>query len=85
MEELKYKTPMSAFSMLSEANVNDLIIKSPTTFCHLDPIPTWNLGRCQDIVIKIMTQIINKSLLSAVMPKDFKLALLIPLLKKEWA
>eukprot|EP00112_Aurelia_sp_Birch-Aquarium-sp1_P012989 Seg2736.4 transcript_id=Seg2736.4/GoldUCD/mRNA.D3Y31 product="hypothetical protein" protein_id=Seg2736.4/GoldUCD/D3Y31 len=68
--------------MLSEANVNDLIIKSPATLCDLDPVPTWILGRCQDIVIKVITQIINKSLLSAVMPEDFKLALLIPLLKK---
>ena len=81
-EELKYKTPMSAFSMLSEANVSDLITKSPATFCDLDPVPTWILGRCQEIIVKIMTQIINKSLLSAVMPEDFKLALLIPLLKK---
>eukprot|EP00112_Aurelia_sp_Birch-Aquarium-sp1_P013161 Seg2783.5 transcript_id=Seg2783.5/GoldUCD/mRNA.D3Y31 product="hypothetical protein" protein_id=Seg2783.5/GoldUCD/D3Y31 len=82
VEELKYKTPMSAFSLLSEANVNDLIIKSPATFCDLDPVPTWILGRCQDIVIKVITQIINKSLLSAVMPEDFKLALLIPLLRR---
>ena len=77
----KFKTPMSAFSMLSEANVSDLIIKSPATFCDLDPVPTWILGRCQEIIVKIMTQIINKSLRSAVMPEDFKLALLIPLLK----
>ena len=82
VEELKFKTPMSAFSMLSEANVSDLIIKSPATFCDLDPVPTWIFGRCQEIIVKIMTQIINKSLRSAVMPEDFKLALLIPLLKK---
>ena len=82
VEELKYKTPMSAFSMLSEANVNDLIIKSPATLCDLDPVPTWILGRCQESIIKIMTQIINKSLLSAVMPDDFKFALLI--IKKDW-
>ena len=82
VEELKYKTPMSAFSMLSAANVSDLMIKSPATFCDLDPIPIWILGRCQQIIMKIMTQIINKSLLSAAMPKDLKLALLIPLLKK---
>ena len=82
MEELKYKTPISAFSMPSEANVSDLIIKSPAAFCDLDPVPTWILGRCQEIIVKIMTQIINKSLRSAVMPEDFKLASLIPLLKK---
>ena len=81
-EELKYITPMSAISMLFEANVSDLIIKSPATFCDLDPVPTWILGRCQEIIVKIVTQIINKSLLSALMPEDFKLALLIPSLKK---
>eukprot|EP00795_Rhopilema_esculentum_P015487 gene15487-6738_t len=82
-EKLEHMISMTAFRSLPEADVKDLIMKSPATFCDLDPVPTWILGRCQEVVVKIMTQIINKSLQSAAMPEDLKLALLIPLLKKN--
>ena len=54
--------------MVMNIMVGDLMIRSAATFCDLDPLPTWILGRCQEIINKIMTQITNNSFLSAVMP-----------------
>ena len=55
-EKLEYMIPMAAFRSLSGADVKDLIMKSPVTFCDLDPVPIWILSRCHEIVVKIMTQ-----------------------------
>ena len=72
----------TSFRKLCETEVESLLKKSTTASCDVDPVPTWVIKDCHTASVKIMTQIINKSLQSADMPKEFKLAILIPLLKK---
>ena len=50
--------------------------------CELDPLPSWVLRKCEDFFIRIITLIVNRSLEERVMPTDFELAVLIPMLKK---
>ena len=78
----KYEFATTSFRDLCETEVESLVKKSTVASCDLGPIPTWVLKHCHTASLKIMTQIINKSLQSADMPKEFKLAILIPLLKK---
>jgi predicted DNA binding CopG/RHH family protein len=57
-------------------------MKSPTKSCQLDPIPTWLLKECIDVLIAPITTIINKCLGSSTMPNELKIAHITPLLKK---
>ena len=50
--------------------------------CDLDPIPTSVLYDCLDETIPIVTNIMNKSLSSGIVPQCFKHDLFKPLLKK---
>ena len=76
----KYEFAITSFRDLCETEVESFLKKSTAASCDLDPIPSWVLKLCHTASLKIMTQIINKSLQSADMPKEFKLAILIPLL-----
>ena len=57
-------------------------MNSPSKSCSLDPIPTTLLKRCIDPLVPIITIIVNKSLLSGVMPKALKISYVTPILKK---
>ena len=50
--------------------------------CELDPIPTWLLKDCIDVLLPLITLIMNMSLASRCVPRDFKSARIKPLLKK---
>ena len=54
-------TTFSSLATLSEDSVREIIMKSPSTSCNLDPIPTWLLKKCADEIVPIITQIINMS------------------------
>ena len=73
---------MTHFVALSEDSVRKILIKAPIKSCELDPLPTWVLRKCEDVFIRIITLIVNRSFEEGVMPTDFKLAVLISLLKK---
>ncbi len=73
---------LSCFNPLSEDAIRKLILKSPTKSCSLDPIPSTLLKKCLDVLLPIITAIVNLSLSSGVFPDVYKLALVIPLLKK---
>ena len=49
---------------------------------HIIPIPTPLLLECLDVLLPSITQIINDSLQSGVVPSLFKSAIVKPLLKK---
>ncbi len=76
------KCTFSTFKKLSEEEVKRLIFKSKSTSCDLDPIPTPLLKECIDIMLPILTRMVNLSLQSGVFPEEWKLALIIPLIKK---
>ncbi len=71
-----------SFTPLSTDDVRKLIFKSPCKSCSLDPIPTDLLRKCLDVLLPIITDIVNESLSKGVFPDEFKLALVTPLLKK---
>ena len=57
-------------------------MESKTTSCSLDPVPTSFLKLIMNVLLPILTQLINMSFEQGVMPGDLKKALIIPLLKK---
>ena len=58
------------------------ILKAPSKSCALDPLPTPILKKCLDLLLPIISRIINNSLSTGSFPDEFKLALVTPLLKK---
>ena len=71
-----------AFQPLTQDQVRKFIVKSPCKSCSLDPIPTDLLRECLDLLVPVITDIINMSLSTGSFPDDYKLALVTPLLKK---
>ena len=57
-------------------------MESPTKSCDFDPLPTWLLKQCLDVLVPVITKIVNLSLSESVMPDDLKEAILLPLLNK---
>ncbi len=72
----------STFKPLSQEDVRKLVMKSKSTTCDLDPIPTALLKECLDVILPVLTKMVNLSLQTGVFPNEWKLALVIPLIKK---
>ncbi len=70
------------FEPLSEQDVRKLVFQSKSTSCALDPIPTALLKECIDIILPLLTKMVNASLVTGVFPNEWKLALVVPLIKK---
>ena len=60
-----------------------MLITISTTSCCLDPVPTPPLKSCIEPLLPVITRIINTSLESEVFPRDWKVAVVVPLLKKS--
>ena len=73
----------SAFERLSEDQVKKLIMKSPNKQCASDPISTWMLKECLDIILPFLAHIVNLSLQTGHFADAWKEALLSPLLKNS--
>ncbi len=50
------------FNMLSEDDVRKMISNSASKSCQLDPAPTWLIKECLDLLLPIITLMINLSL-----------------------
>ena len=73
------------FWTFTHAKKNEIskFIKRPTTkSCDLGRIPTWLLQLCLSEVLPVITHIVNAFFSSSEVPRQLKLALVIPLLKK---
>ncbi|CAB4038650.1 Hypothetical predicted protein [Paramuricea clavata] len=68
-----------SFDISNEENVEDLISKS----CSLDPMRTSLVLKCQDILLSVITRMINLSLQSGVFRDEWKQALVQSQLKKS--
>ena len=73
---------LNVFTALSEDDVRQLIHDSRKKSCSLDPLPTSVALDYVDILLPIITKIINLSLISGQFAKEWKCALINPLLKK---
>ena len=72
----------SKFNPLTEEKVSKLIGSSAKKSSTLDPMPTPLVMDCIDVLLPIMTKMINLSLESGLFADDWKCALVFPLLKK---
>jgi hypothetical protein len=73
----------ATFKLLDTSDVTSLIRKAPLKQCALDPIPTWLLKDCIDLLAPYITSVFNISLSSGYVPSSFKDAYITPLLKKS--
>jgi len=72
---------MDIFYPFTESDIRQLLNRSPNAFCAVDPMPTWLVKDCLDVLISPITNIINKSLSLGVFPRSMKAALVKPLIQ----
>ena len=71
-----------AFQPVFEEYGRKVILKSAPKTCSLDPIPTSSFVECLDELLPAVTQIINSSFVSGIVPPGFKTAIVKFLFKK---
>ena len=83
----KIVPPFCNFVPQTEDQVKKFIMKSPSKSCNLDSIPTWLLkhGNIISVLLPIITRGINSSMSTGIVPKQFKQAIISPILKKPGA
>lgn len=59
-----------------------MIMSASRASCQLDPIPTRLVKNCVQELAPVVAKMVNSSLDSSIVPNDWKLALVIPLVKK---
>ena len=72
----------SSFLPVTATYIKQIVLKSPTKFCELDPIQTVVLKECLHVVLTPITNIVNLSLGGGSMPDALKVSQLAPVLKK---
>ncbi len=86
--DLPVETPcdvsLSNFTLLSSDSVKKLIMKSPSKSCSMDPIPTTLLKDCLDVLLPIITAIVNRSLSNGIFSDVYKLAFYITPIEEAW-
>ncbi len=83
---VEYRSPkaeLTSFCQLSEEEIYDIIINSSNATCKLDPIPTWLLKLCVNELKTVITKISSMSLHDEYVPDAWKVAHLLPILKKH--
>ena len=73
---------LDIFLPATEDDVKLLVAKSPSKSCSLDPVPTWMLKEHLDSILPSITNIVNESMSTGIVPTKMKAALVKPLLKK---
>ena len=73
---------LSRFMPVSHSAILDVIRKSATKSCALDPMPTSVLKQCLDSTLPCILKIVNSSMINGIFPEDFKKAIVIPILKR---
>ena len=66
-----------------QEEVRELATKPLSKSCQLDPLPAIIMKGFVDTLLPVITDIVNMSLLTGVMPDSLKTAKLHPLLKKQ--
>ena len=69
--------------MVSQAPIKEYTRKSMLESCSLDPLPASVTKNCLDISFLVITKIVNLFLSSRAIPDAFKIAELLPALKKS--
>ena len=69
---------LDIFLPATEDEVTLLVAKSPSKWCSLDTVPTWMLKA----LLPSITNLVNESMSTGIVPTKMKAALVTPLLKK---
>jgi len=67
---------------VTEEEVHKIFQQAAPKSCCLDPAPTKLVQVCLDILVPLITRIVNQSFAKEYFPKAFKLAAVTPLFKK---
>ncbi len=67
---------MTDFAPVTEEQVSKIIKDSASKCCTLDPIPTWLIKDCLDVLLSVITKIVNLSLSNSTMLPGLKKALM---------
>ena len=59
-----------------------MVMAAPVKSSSLDPIPTYLLRECIDVILPYLTAMVNTSLRCSCLPASQKMAVVTPLLKK---
>ena len=78
------QSSITEFSMISTETVTNIISKSSSKSCSLDPIPTCILKSCLPVLATTITNIVNLSLSTGHVPPLLKTACVVPRLKKKF-
>ena len=70
------------FSAVSEDDVREVLKTSASKSSDLDPLPAKLFKQCQEELLPVITEIINKSLESGFVPSALKSSRIVPLLKE---
>ena len=73
---------LDIFLPATEDEMKLLVAKSPSKSCSLDSVPTRMLKAHLDCILPSITNIVNESMSTGIVPTKMKAALVTPLLKK---
>ena len=73
---------LSKFNDVTSQELSDIIRSNAVKSCRFDPLPAAVLKKCLDVLLSVLTRIVNVSMSQGVMPSCMKEALLDPLLKQ---
>ena len=63
---------MDTFDPFTETDIRQLLKRTSNAFCAVDPMPTWLVKDCLNVLINPITNIVNKSLSLGVFPRSMK-------------
>ena len=70
---------LTVFTQVTQDEIGKIISKSPTKSYLLDPLPTFLIKECIDILLPSITKLVNCSLWEGLVPDGFKKAVVTPL------
>jgi len=73
---------LGKFDLVTEDEVMKLLRSISAKQCALDPVPTWLVKQCADVLVPVITSMANTSLSTAVFPSSEKHAIIKQILKK---
>ena len=74
---------LSSFTQAPPDEISKIIQKSAAKSCSSDTLPTWLLKEHLEVMLPVITDIVNLSLSTGVFPDQMKYASVKPLLKKS--
>ena len=80
-DQIKVPT-LETLEPTTEEELRKIIMQCKPKSCPLDPLPTSLIKKCIDCMLPILVRLVNLSFASSSFPDAFKIAMVIPLLKK---